>query len=177
LITEVELSVVVVAVTRFQDGYCDKCSPDHQSVTFEINGISRSCANQLVRHRMASYSQESMRYVDMSNLPVVIPPSLAEDGREAMLQLHAAASETYRRLRATGVRKEDARLVLGLGVATRIVVTMQLHWLKRFWKLRHDRAAQWEIRALADKMLLAASEYFPDYFRRETNELLGINKL
>jgi thymidylate synthase (FAD) len=139
---------------------------EHASITFEINGISRACTHQLVRHRIASYSQESQRYVDMSAPEFVVPPSVAENA-EAMVVWDAfmdRVAETYHQLRILGIRKEDCRFVLPNATATRIVVTMNFRSLRHFFSVRCDRAAQWEIRELALEMLRQAHALAPSVF-------------
>lgn len=145
---------------------------EHASVTFEIEGISRACSHQLVRHRMASYSQESQRYVDMSEPEFVVPPSVLGNP-EAMLvwdEFIGQVAETYHRLRELGVRKEDARFVLPNAAATRIIVTMNFRSLRHLFSVRCERAAQWEIRELALEMLrqvhALAPSVFGDQFER-----------
>jgi thymidylate synthase (FAD) len=139
---------------------------EHVSVTFDISGISRACSHQLVRHRIASYSQESQRYVDMSAPEFVIPPSVAANPEaqavwDRFMEQVAAA---YHRLRELGVRKEDARFVLPNATATRIIVTMNLRSLRHFFSVRGERAAQWEIRALALEMLRQVYPIAPAVF-------------
>jgi thymidylate synthase (FAD) len=140
---------------------------EHASATFEISGISRACSHQLVRHRLASYSQESQRYVDMSDPEFVVPPSVAENpaAKETWDRFTASVTETYRQLRAHGVRKEDARFTLPNATATRIVVTMNYRSLRHFFAVRCDPAAQWEIRALATEMLRLMYRQAPSVFR------------
>jgi thymidylate synthase (FAD) len=140
---------------------------EHASVTFDIMGVSRACSHQLVRHRIASYSQESQRYVDMSAPEFVTPPSVAEnpEARAAWDEFLAQVGDTYRRLRALGVRKEDARFVLPNATATRIIVTMNFRSLRHLFEVRCDRAAQWEIRALALEMLRQVHALAPAVFQ------------
>jgi len=128
---------------------------EHVSITFEISGVSRACTHQLVRHRIASYSQESQRYVDMSALELVVPPAVAASAQamEVWDEFALQVADAYRRLRELGIRKEDARFVLPNAAATRIVVTMNLRSLRHFFEVRCDRAAQWEIREMALEML------------------------
>ncbi|MGD9048251.1 MAG: FAD-dependent thymidylate synthase, partial [Anaerolineae bacterium] len=128
---------------------------EHANVTFEITGISRACSHQLVRHRLASYSQESQRYVDMAAPEFVIPPSVADNPQARAIwdEFMDQVSDTYRRLRELGTRKEDARFVLPNATATRIIVTMNFRSLRHLISVRCDKAAQWEIRALALEML------------------------
>jgi thymidylate synthase (FAD) len=148
---------------------------EHASVTFEISGISRACSHQLVRHRIASYSQESQRYVDMREVELVVPPSVADnpEARAVWDEFMEQVGETYRRLRALGVRKEDARFVLPNATATRIVVTMNFRSLRHFIEVRCDKAAQWEIRALALEMLGQVHAIAPAVFGDLHEQLLG----
>jgi thymidylate synthase (FAD) len=139
---------------------------EHASVTFEITGISRACSHQLVRHRIASYSQESQRYVDMSEPEFVVPPSVDENplAQQVWDEFMARVADTYHRLRELGVRKEDARFVLPNAAATRIIVTMNFRSLRHLFTVRCDKAAQWEIRALALEMLRQVHELAPAAF-------------
>jgi thymidylate synthase (FAD) len=145
---------------------------EHACVTFEISGISRACSHQLVRHRIASYSQESQRYVDMREVELVVPPSVATNPEALAVwaEFMEQVGHTYACLRGFGVRKEDARFVLPNATATRIVVTMNLRSLRHFFEVRCDRAAQWEIRALALEMLgqvhAVAPAVFGDLYER-----------
>jgi thymidylate synthase (FAD) len=140
---------------------------EHASVTFDISGISRACSHQLVRHRIASYSQESQRYVDMSAPEFVVPPSVAEssEARAVWDEFLGQVGEAYRQLRALGVRKEDARFMLPNATATRIIVTMNFRALRHFVQVRGDKAAQWEIRALALEMLRQVHRLAPAAFQ------------
>jgi thymidylate synthase (FAD) len=128
---------------------------EHASATFEISGISRACSHQLVRHRIASFSQESQRYVDMSGPEWVLPPAVEEnpEARAVWERFAGEVQAAYRALRELGVRKEDARFVLPNGTATRIVVTMNFRELLHLFRLRISPEAQWEIRAVCVRML------------------------
>jgi thymidylate synthase (FAD) len=139
---------------------------EHASVTFEISGISRACSHQLVRHRIASYSQESQRYVDMSTPEFVIPPSVAENSRALAVweRFMEQVTETYQELRDLGVWKEDARFVLPNATASRIIVTMNFRSLRHFFSVRCEKAAQWEIRTLALEMLRQVYSLAPAVF-------------
>jgi thymidylate synthase (FAD) len=146
---------------------------EHASATFEISGISRAASHQLVRHRLASYSQESQRYVSMSDPEWVLPPAIAENP-EARALWEGFASEvkaTYRALRELGVRKEDARFALPNGTATRIVVTMNLRELLHVFRLRISPAAQWEIRDICVRMLELVCPVAPNVFGDLREEL------
>lgn len=139
---------------------------EHASATFEISGISRAASHQLVRHRLASYSQESQRYVDMSEPALVMPDAIAADShaQEVWGAFVDNIKQTYRELRTLGVLKEDARFVLPNAAATRIVVTMNFRELLHFSRLRIAPEAQWEIRAMAAKMLEVLAPHAPDIF-------------
>lgn len=140
---------------------------EHASITFDISGISRACSHQLVRHRIASYSQESQRYVPMDNPEYIVPPSIAANPKALAIwdELMAQVGTAYGRLRDLGVRKEDARFLLPNATATRIMVTMNLRSLRHFFSVRCDRAAQWEIRDLAIEMLRQAHAVAPAIFQ------------
>lgn len=139
---------------------------EHASVTFDIRGISRACSHQLVRHRIASYSQESQRYVDMTDAEYVVPPAVRENAQALAVwqEFVGRVGETYNQLRELGVRKEDARFVLPNATATRIIVTMNFRSLRHFFTVRCDRAAQWEIRELALEMLRQVHRIAPAVF-------------
>lgn len=139
---------------------------EHASATFEISGISRACSHQLVRHRLASYSQESQRYVDMSDPEVVVPDAIVDnpDAFTIWSRFMEQVKETYQDLRALGVRKEDARFALPNAAATRIVVTMNFRELRHFFRLRLAKDAQWEIRQLAGAMLHLVKKQAPNVF-------------
>lgn len=148
---------------------------EHASLTFEISGISRVTSHQLVRHRIASYSQESQRYVDLSNPEFVMPPSIAQnpESLRAWDDLVERMRDTYQSLRRLGVKKEDSRFLLPNATATRIVVTMNFRELLHFFRIRCDRAAQWEIRALAKEMLKLAYQVAPSVFQDLYTEFIG----
>lgn len=129
---------------------------EHASYTFAIDGVSRALTHQLVRHRLASFNQQSQRYVKFKDeLPFVEPPSIAanEQAREIFDGFMKNAQEAYAQLVELGIPAEDARFVLPNAVETKIVVTMNVRELLHFFSLRCCNRAQWEIRALAHRML------------------------
>ncbi len=129
---------------------------EHASFTFGVEGISRACSHQLVRHRLASYSQQSQRYVSHQEpFPAVTPPSIAErpELERRFADLLAEIHRTYSDFLAAGIPAEDARFVLPNAAATKIVITMNGRELRHFFNLRCCRRAQWEIRAMAVEML------------------------
>lgn len=146
---------------------------EHASATFEISGISRACSHQLVRHRIASYSQESQRYVEMSDPEYVIPEAISnnEMALQAFERFTERVADAYQELRACGVRKEDARFVLPNATATRIVVTMNFRaWRHVIRERALNPGAQWEIRELADRVLDSLYGIAPNVFQDLINE-------
>lgn len=139
---------------------------EHAGATFEISGISRACSHQLVRHRLASYSQESQRYVDMSAPEVVTPDAIATSPEAQALwdEFLEQVQATYSALRDLGIRKEDARFALPNAAATRIIVTMNFRELRHFFHLRITPEAQWEIRAVGVEMLKQLVPHAPLIF-------------
>ena len=128
---------------------------EHASYTFAIEGVSRAMTHQLVRHRLASYNQQSQRYVAFSEEPeFILPRSVVDAGQEEAFRKAASASfEAYRSLVEAGVPAEDARYLLPNACETKIVVTMNMRELLHFFELRCCNRAQWEIRAVACRML------------------------
>lgn len=132
---------------------------DLSSMTFIVEGISRVTSHQLVRHRSMSFTQQSQRYVDLSDLSFIKPPSIEGRAAELYLETINRSLEVYRRLVEIGVNKEDARYMIPQAISTRIAVTATVSALKNFLKLRLDKSAQWEIRELASLVLKAAEEH------------------
>lgn len=140
---------------------------EHASYTFAVDGVSRALTHQLVRHRIASFNQQSQRYVAFSgDLPVVKPESVAASEQSSALFDAAIehAQEAYRALLDAGVPAEDARYLLPNAVETKIVITMNVRELLHFFKLRCCNRAQWEIRAMAHEMLDLARPTAPFIF-------------
>jgi thymidylate synthase (FAD) len=140
---------------------------EHANFTFGIEGISRACSHQLVRHRIASYSQQSQRYVSHEEpFEAVVPESIAARAELASrFQAHLAGTHGfYRELLAAGIPAEDARFVLPNAAATKLVMTMNARELHHFFALRCCRRAQWEIRAMAREMLGLARQAAPLLF-------------
>jgi thymidylate synthase (FAD) len=138
---------------------------EHASYTFSIEGVSRSLTHQLVRHRLASYSQQSQRYVGMERADYVMPDSIAQDeeAAERYRRLMDIIWEEYGRL-AARFPAEDARYVLPNACTTNITVTMNARELWHFFELRCCNRAQWELRAVADEMLRLARDASPLIF-------------
>ena len=141
---------------------------EHASFTFGIEEISRACSHQLVRHRLASYSQQSQRYVSHDQpFAAVIPPSIT-DRPELLERIEAFLSQThafYRELLDSGVPAEDARFILPNATQTKLVMTMNARELRYFFGLRCCRRAQWEIQAMAKEMLILARRAAQSLFK------------
>ncbi len=145
---------------------------EHVSFSFAIDGVSRALSHQLVRHRIASYSQQSQRYVNGAQCNYIVPPSIAKNPAalarfEAfMAEVGAAYADIHALLEADGNKKanEDARFVLPQAAETRVVVSMNCRALLNFFKHRCCTRAQWEIRHVAKEMLRQCQEILPEVF-------------
>lgn len=164
---------------------------EHASFTFGIEGISRACSHQLVRHRIASYSQKSQRYVNENGFDYIVPPEIEavpeamaefekqmktvtdsyEKIADILTQKHTEAliaqglSEKDAASKARKIANEDARFVLPNACETKIVVTMNVRSLFNFFSHRCCNRAQWEIRELAVKMFKLCYDAAPAIFR------------
>ena len=177
---------------------------EHASFTFGIEGISRACSHQLVRHRIASYSQQSQRYVDGTKFDFVTPPAIRENPKalEAYNRVLAEQAQAYSVIRdalaagyiaeylgepqegtdaeiiehfktshktecAAFIKKanEDARFILPNAATTKIVCTFNARSLQNFFAHRCCNRAQWEIREVAEQMLLQCREAAPHLFQ------------
>lgn len=128
---------------------------EHASATFRVSGISRTCSHQLVRHRLASFSQQSQRYckVDVdSDDWYVVPERFAHDHPAEFAEHMRTCAESYAGALRAGAKPEDARYMLPEATKTEIVVSMNVRELFHFIELRTSQAAQWEIRELAEAM-------------------------
>ena len=155
---------------------------EHVSFTFAIEGVSRALTHQLVRHRIASYSQQSQRYVNLEEtFDFVCPNAIIDEGlsseyAEIMDYIHSKYVDLTQKLEekylAKGMDKrsankkaiEDARYVLPNACETKIVVTMNARTLLHFFEKRCCSRAQWEIREMANKMLKLCNEISPTLF-------------
>lgn len=140
---------------------------EHASYTFAVDGVSRALTHQLVRHRIASFNQQSQRYVRFADgVATVKPESVAasEEASSVFDQAIAAAVEAYGKLLDAGVPAEDARYLLPNAAETKIVITMNVRELLHFFSLRCCNRAQWEIRDMAHRMLELALPTAPFIF-------------
>ncbi len=138
---------------------------EHSSFTFAVKGVSRALTHQLVRHRVASYSQQSQRYVDIDGFDPVIPYSVLDNEHCAKIyhEFMKKVREVYIDLKKD-IPLEDARYVLPNATKTNIIVTMNARELWHFFSLRCCRRAQWEIREMAGRMLELCKEVSPIIF-------------
>lgn len=164
---------------------------EHVSFTFGIEGISRACSHQLVRHRIASYSQKSQRYVNENEFDYITPPEI-EKNYEANVEFERMMNEiteSYAKIadilteshkekfmaegmdeksavsKARKLANEDARFILPNACETKIIVTMNVRSLFNFFRHRCCNRAQWEIRAVANEMLRLCLETAPNIFK------------
>jgi thymidylate synthase (FAD) len=150
---------------------------EHASFTFAVEGISRACSHQLVRHRLASYSQQSQRYVsEEGGFDYIIPPAIAGDAelKKEFVDFMKRALEAYtyliKKLNEKGLKgedaKQDARFVLPNAAETKIMITMNARELLHFFRQRCCNRAQWEIRNLAERMYFLVREAAPTIFAK-----------
>ena len=148
---------------------------EHVSFTFGIEGVSRTLSHQLVRHRIASYSQQSQRYVKLDQFEYIIPPNIeknkiAKDIFEKAMEVEQKAYTALVDLLVEDGHTEkeaieDARYVFPNACETKVVFTMNARTLLNFFKLRSCNRAQWEIRELSDKMLIECKKIAPNLFK------------
>ena len=164
---------------------------EHVSFTFGVEGISRACSHQLVRHRIASYSQKSQRYVNEDSFEYVIPPEVEKipEAKQEFIRQMKTIDEGYKQLAelltakhteafvAEGLDEkaalqkakkkaiEDARFLLPNACETKIVVTMNARSLMNFFRHRCCNRAQWEIKEVADQMLALVLQVAPNLFK------------
>lgn len=140
---------------------------EHVSFTFAVAGVSRALSHQLVRHRIASYSQQSQRFVKADGFEYIMPPSILKnlEANNHYCNMMEFINQTYEHLRKNhGIPAEDARFVLPNACETKIVVTMNCRALLNFFEERCCQRAQWEIRALANEMLNICKNCLPVVF-------------
>ena len=129
---------------------------EHVSYTFAVAGVSRALTHQLVRHRLASFNQQSQRYVKFTEGVNIIKPETVLSNKEANRVFDEALEavlEGYQKLLDEGIPAEDARYLLPNAAETKIVITMNIRELLHFFSLRCCNRAQWEIREMAHRML------------------------
>jgi len=149
-------------------GYGHDSIIEHANFTFVIEGVSRSLSHQLVRHRIASYTQQSQRYVkvDSGNDDwYVIPITCDTDEKIAKFKERMREiAKWYQEAIADGMPAEDARFYLPNAAKTKVTMTMNARSLLHFFCLRCCARSQWEIRELADEMLKLVKPVAPSIF-------------
>jgi len=140
---------------------------EHTNFTFAISDVSRSLTHQLVRHRIASYAQQSQRYVNLKEPNFVTPPKIGKNKemKKAYEKTMKNIWKEYNKLLELGIPAEDSRYVLPNATCTNIIVTMNARSLHNFFELRCCQHAQWEIRQLAQKMLKEVKKISPTIFK------------
>ncbi len=140
---------------------------EHASFTFGIEGVSRVTTHQLVRHRVASFSQQSQRYVSHKDqFEAVVPPSIEANPlmKERFADQLRSIHQLYSEMVDAGIPAEDARYILPNATESKILVTMNARELFHFFRLRCCERAQWEIRAMALEMLKLVKAVAPAIF-------------
>lgn len=139
---------------------------EHASATFRVLGASRVFTHEIVRHRFVSPSQQSQRYVSEAKAEVIVPPSVAAvaEAQQEFERMVAAAKETYRKLVAAGVPKEDARYILPGGTASEIVLSANFREWRHVFEVRCHPRAHWEIRRVCLEMLRILQHESPIVF-------------
>jgi len=148
-------------------GYGHVSVIEHASFTFSIEGVSRAMTHQLVRHRIASFTQQSQRYVAYDTLEKYVTPQSVANNVEAQKifdETLEKISDTYQKLLKLGIPKEDARFILPNAAKTNIIVTMNARELRHFFNLRCCARAQLEIREVAIEMLKQSRKAAPALF-------------
>lgn len=140
---------------------------EHASFTFEIKGVSRVLLAQLTRHRIASFTVLSQRYVDQRDRTYVMPETIRDNELTSSLfaDVVSQLDDIYEKLIRAGIPKEDARYILPQCITTDLVMTMNARELGHFFSLRCCNRAQTEIRLLADKMLQIVVKDYPELFK------------
>ena len=142
---------------------------EHASYTFAIDGVSRALTHQLVRHRLASFNQQSQRYVKFTEgLDTIKPASIAENEECNRLfdEMIDKTVDAYKAFLDMDIPAEDARYLLPNAAETKIVVTMNIRELLHFFSVRCCNRAQWEFREVACKMLELVRPSAPLIFKQ-----------
>jgi thymidylate synthase (FAD) len=142
---------------------------EHASFTFGIEGISRVTTHQLVRHRIASFSQQSQRYVShKEEFTSIMPDTIAKnsEARQIFAFMSKTVHKAYAQLIEMGIPAEDARYILPNATETKIIMTMNARELLHFFALRCCQRAQWEIRDMSVEMLRLVKKIAPVIFRQ-----------
>lgn len=143
-------------------GHIDVMEESEMSMWIEC---SRSCSHQLVRHRTFHFLQSSQRYVKANEPEFMMPPALRNNGEKTLfISAIQHAYDRYHILCEAGIRKEDARFLLPNATLTKIKAKANFANWRKFFELRSDQSAQWEIRAISNSVLEIAYEHAPSVF-------------
>lgn len=139
---------------------------EHAWATFDISGISRACSHQLVRHRLASFSQRSQRYVREEGFEYITPATIKNNSQAAELyhKLMKQLQIAYKSLLDMKIPKEDARFLLPNACPTKLVMSANFREWLHISELRLAPSAQWEIRELARQILKILRQEAPNIF-------------
>jgi len=150
---------------------------EHSCMTVEFNNVCRGFTHELVRHRLAAYTQESTRYVDESDFLVVIPPDKNPEEKLVLLNFPDGRNmkvsfqewmdlneQMYRGLRKADWVSQDARQVLPIGIKAQIVITANFREWRHIFRLRCSSAAHWEIRRVMVNLLKDIQKRVPIIF-------------
>ncbi|HOM09831.1 MAG TPA: FAD-dependent thymidylate synthase [Spirochaetota bacterium] len=139
---------------------------EHASASFRVLGASRAFTHQMVRHRLASFSQQSQRYVNEEEFNFIIPPSIAanNEAKTIFTDFMEQARIIYKKLRELSIKKEDARFVLPNALESQIVISANFREWRHIFSLRLEKAAQWEIRSVCMQMLKILQDEAPSVF-------------
>lgn len=140
---------------------------EHASFTFSVEGVSRALTHQLVRHRIASYSQKSQRYVKEGGFDYILPPTIKKkkNANKIFVDQLNQIQQVYNQLLEMEIPAEDARMLLPNACETKIFVTMNCRSLFNFFQERLCNRAQWEIRHMAALMLVQVKKIAPNVFK------------
>lgn len=139
---------------------------EHASATFSIRGVSRSFTHQLVRHRLSSFSQVSMRAVPREKFHLIIPPEIEQNElfKATFQQIAGLAASLYENLVQEGIAMEDARFILPIGTETQILMTCNFRQWLHVLKVRLHPDAQWEIKAVMGEIWKQLIDIAPNVF-------------
>lgn len=150
---------------------------EHASATFLISGVSRSLSHQLVRHRIASPTQKSQRYVKESNFEYVVPDSIKEKGLADVFEKQMNTIQGfYDYWIEQGILRQDARYVLPNACTTTLYFSANLREWRNIIKLRSDKHAQWEIREMSNRILFYLYEIYPIIFEDLVRKFINLSE-
>lgn len=139
----------------------DHCPVEFGWAMWHISGISRACADQLRTHRLLSFTMMSQRYVDISEQEFIHPFNAMKLAGESVKAMEKSQKDFYKMLVKNGIAKEDARMYIGMGLATEVYFACNFRELRHVLKLRLDEHAQEEVRTVAKAIFSICQYYWP----------------